>query len=78
VWDGQDGRAISDLTSVIDTSADPDLLTAAALRARGVAFAALGKPSQAIADYEAYLSLLPRATDRAKVLGWINALSVAA
>jgi tetratricopeptide (TPR) repeat protein len=71
--------AIADLSQAIDASAGaPDNGTAWALRARGVARAALGQGSQAIADYRAYLALAPEASDRAQVETWIEELTAGA
>jgi tetratricopeptide (TPR) repeat protein len=69
--------AIADLTRVIEESATPDQPAAWASRARGIAYAALNQPAQAIADYESYLSLAPQAPDRAEVEGWIAELHAA-
>jgi tetratricopeptide (TPR) repeat protein len=75
LWLGQGQAAIDDLSFAIDTSARPDQVTAWAYRARGLAYASLGQGGQAIADYRAYLALVPEAGDRAQVEGWINELS---
>ncbi len=74
LWKEQWEVALNDLTAVLDSSADVDTLAAWAHRARGVAHAAMGRPADAIADYEAYLSAAPEAPDRADVEGWIDQL----
>jgi tetratricopeptide (TPR) repeat protein len=75
LWTGDANAAIGDLSTAIDTSTTPDRITAWAHRARGVAEASLNQPSQAIADYQAYLAILPEASDRSQVEGWIADLS---
>ncbi len=74
LWENQLDPAVKDLTAAIDSSSDPDSVTAWAHRARGIANAALGRPAEAIADYEAYLSMSPQASDSAEVQGWIDQL----
>lgn len=74
LWKEQWESSWSDLTAVLDSGGDLDTLDAWAHRARGVAHAATGRPGEAIADYEAYLSMVPEASDRAEVEGWISQL----
>jgi len=74
LWKEQWEAALNDLTAALDAGADADTLTAWAHRARGVANAAMERPAEAIADYEAYLSEAPEAPDRADVEGWIHQL----
>jgi tetratricopeptide (TPR) repeat protein len=76
LWKQQWQPAVADLTQAIQGTQQPDQLTAWALRARGVALAALGQAPGAIADYKAYLTLVPGAPDRADVENWIADLSV--
>jgi tetratricopeptide (TPR) repeat protein len=71
VWKQEWQGGIDDLSAAIDMGTDQGPLTAWAHRARGVAYAALGQASEAIADYEAYLALTPDAEDRSQVEGWI-------
>jgi tetratricopeptide (TPR) repeat protein len=75
LWKGDAESALADLTFAIDHSSSPDRLTAFAYRARGTANASLGRPAQAITDYQAYLALTPGAADQAEVEGWIADLS---
>jgi regulator of sirC expression with transglutaminase-like and TPR domain len=76
LWLGQAEEATVDLSFAIDSSPPiPDRVTAWAYRARGLAQAALGDSSAAVADYTAYLSLSPDAADRGQVEGWIADLS---
>jgi tetratricopeptide (TPR) repeat protein len=75
LWLGQQQQAIDDLSEAIDTATTPDTVSAWAYRARGLARAGLGQSEAAVADYQAYLSLSPDATDRAQVEGWIADLS---
>ena len=75
LWKGDNGAAIADLTWAIDRSRAGDRWKAGAHRARGVAFAVLGRPADAIADYRAYLALVPNAADHDQVQGWIAELS---
>lgn len=74
LWKGAWTDAIADLSAVIDDGRPPDRWTAWAYRGRGVARAALGLSSEAIADYRAYLNLAPDAPDRADVERWIAEL----
>ena len=74
LWKEQWEPALQDLTAALDSSEDPDEVTAWAHRARGVVNAALRRPAEAIADYEAYLAMAPEAADRAEVEGWIAQL----
>jgi len=76
LWLGQAQGAVDDLSFAIDAnSAQPDRITAWAYRARGLANAALGEYTNAVADYRAYLSLSPDADDRGIVEVWISELS---
>jgi tetratricopeptide (TPR) repeat protein len=75
LWSGDPNAAIGDLSTAIDASTTPDHITAWAHRARGVAEASLDQPERAIADYRAYLTIVPDAADRALVEGWIADLS---
>ncbi len=75
LWEGAWPSAIEDLTRAIDVSQQPDRWTAWAYRARGLAYAGLNRRAEAVADYQAYLSLSPGAPDTAEVEGWIAALS---
>lgn len=77
LWAGQQERALTDFTSVIQHSPRPDNWALWALRGRGVAHADLGQFSAAIADYKAYLSYAPNAPDRSDVEGWIGNLQSA-
>ncbi|MGH2461586.1 MAG: tetratricopeptide repeat protein [Chloroflexota bacterium] len=77
LWDGQQPQAISALTSVITQSGQADRWTALALRARGIAHADLDQFSDAIADYQAYLSLAPKTSDQARIESWIGELQSA-
>jgi regulator of sirC expression with transglutaminase-like and TPR domain len=74
LWLGQPQPAIDDFSFVIDSAAPPDTVTAWAHRARGLAHAVLGDGRDAVADYVAYLQLVPDAADRAKVQDWIAAI----
>jgi tetratricopeptide (TPR) repeat protein len=74
LWKNDARGTIHDATIVIENSPRPDRWTAWAHRARGVAYSRLGQRSEAIADYEAYLSLVPDAPDRAEVETWIAGL----
>lgn len=74
LWREDWPSAIADLTRGIEQAAPPDRTTAWALRARGIAHAALSQPAAAIADYQAYLALVPNASDRAEVNGWMAQL----
>jgi hypothetical protein len=74
LWQGEPEQAIADLTKVIDQSDRPDRWTIWARRARGIANANLGEFSNAIADYKAYLSLIPNVpnvADRSEIESWI-------
>jgi tetratricopeptide (TPR) repeat protein len=71
LWKDNYRGAIDELTRVIDSPDRLDKWTAWALRARGVAHAALGQRAESIDNYEAYLALAPTAPDRAEVEGWI-------
>ncbi len=75
LWEGAWQQSIDDLTYAIDHSPTPDRWTAWAYRGRGLAHAGLNERSEAIADYRAYLSLVPDAPDTADVQAWIAALS---
>jgi tetratricopeptide (TPR) repeat protein len=75
LWLGQPEQAITDLSYAIDSASPPDSISAWAYRARGLARAGLGQSDAAIADYQAYLSLSPAATDRPQIEGWIADLS---
>ncbi len=74
LWEKKPSQAKADLTAVIDQSAKPDRWTIWALRARGVANADLGEAANAIADYRAYLSLVPTVPDRVQIESWIASL----
>jgi tetratricopeptide (TPR) repeat protein len=74
LWAGDWQLGLADLDQVVATGAAPDRLAAWALRARGVAYAALGQRPQAIASYQAYLAAVPDATDRAQIESWITGL----
>jgi tetratricopeptide (TPR) repeat protein len=71
IWEQNWSLALDDLAQVVDSPAPPDQWTALAHRARGLAYAGLDRPDQAIAEYQAYLNLRPDADDRAQVEGWI-------
>jgi hypothetical protein len=75
LWRGDAQLALADLTFAIDRSRGPDRLTAFAYRARGTANALLSRPVEAISDYQAYLTLMPDASDRDEVEAWIADLS---
>jgi tetratricopeptide (TPR) repeat protein len=75
VWQQDWPDAIADLSPVADASDQSGTWVAPAHRARGLAYAGMGNPASAIADYQAYLSLRPNATDRDQVQGWISSLS---
>ena len=75
LWLGDPTSAIDDLSVAIDTAPSADRVSAWALRARGLAYANLGRTSLAVADYQSYLDLSPGAADRAQVQGWIADLS---
>ncbi|HEY1293675.1 MAG TPA: tetratricopeptide repeat protein [Chloroflexota bacterium] len=75
LWVDQPQAAIDDLTSAIQAVSTPDRVSAWAFRARGLAYASLGQPTDAIADYNQYLSLSPNAPDRDQVTGWIADLT---
>jgi hypothetical protein len=75
LWKEQWQPAISDLSDTIQSAQAPDLLSAWALRARGVARAASGQATGAIADYRGYLQLIPNASDRKEVESWIAELT---
>jgi tetratricopeptide (TPR) repeat protein len=75
LWLGQAQGAVDDLSFAIGTAAQPDRISAWAYRARGLANAALGNATDAVADYQAYLSLTPEANDRALIETWIAELS---
>lgn len=76
LWKDDWQTAIADVTPIIEAPGPGDQLTAWALRARGIARAALGLTEPALADYRGYLALAPQATDRATVEQWIAELSV--
>jgi hypothetical protein len=75
LWKEQWQPAIADLSGAIQSAQAPDLLSAWALRARGVARAASGQATGAIADYRGYLQLVPNASDRQEVESWIAELN---
>lgn len=75
LWNGDPQSAINDLSFAIDRSTSNDRLTAYAHRARATAEATLNQPSDAISDYQAYLSMISDAPDRANVERWIADLS---
>ncbi|MDQ3701304.1 MAG: tetratricopeptide repeat protein [Chloroflexota bacterium] len=75
LWKDDWQAAIADVTPIIEAPGPADQLTAWALRARGIARAALGLTEPALADYQGYLALAPQATDRATVEQWIAELS---
>ena len=75
LWKEQWQPAIADLSGAIQSAQAPDLLSAWALRARGVARAASGQATGAIADYRGYLQLVPNANDRKEVESWIAELN---
>jgi tetratricopeptide (TPR) repeat protein len=75
VWKGDAASAIADLSWAIERSRAGDRWKVGAHRARAVAFAVAGRPAEAIADYRAYLALVPNAPDRAQVEAWIAELS---
>jgi tetratricopeptide (TPR) repeat protein len=75
LWKEQWQPAISDLSDTIQSAQSPDLLSAWALRARGVARAASGQGAAAVADYRGYLQLVPNASDRKEVESWIADLN---
>lgn len=74
IWNEQWASAIEDLTAVLDADSEPDAIAASAHRARGVLYAAMGRPAEAISDYETYLSMVPDASDRTNVVKWIDQL----
>lgn len=75
IWNEQWDLAIQDLSAVLDADApQDDAIAASAHRARGVLNAVKGHSMEAIADYEAYLSIMPDAQDRADVEKWIEQL----
>ncbi|MBV9895881.1 MAG: tetratricopeptide repeat protein [Chloroflexi bacterium] len=75
LWLGDVQAALDDLNFAIDKGTSPDRISAWAYRARGLARTSLGDSTEAISDYQAYLSLTPNASDRAQVEGWIADLS---
>jgi tetratricopeptide (TPR) repeat protein len=75
LWLGQAQEAADDLSIVIDSGSAPDTVTAWAYRARGLAEAALGQSTNAVADYRSYLELAPEAADRSQIEGWIAELT---
>jgi tetratricopeptide (TPR) repeat protein len=75
LWLGQSQAAVEYLSFAIDTSAQPDRITAWAYRARGLANTALGDAELAVAEYRSYLALSPEANDRAQVEAWIADLT---
>lgn len=77
LWEKKPSQAKADLTAVINQSDKPDRWTIWALRARGVANADLGEAANAIADYRAYLSLVPTVPDRGQIESWIASLQAA-
>lgn len=74
VWEQNWSTALDDLSPVLDPAQPTDGWTALAHRARGLAYAGLNQPDQAVAEYQAYLSLTPDAADRSQVESWIAAL----
>lgn len=74
LWLGDSTGAVEDLSLIIDRGAT-DGVTAWALRARGLAYANLGQSQSAVADYTRYLQLVPDASDKDQVQGWITQLS---
>jgi tetratricopeptide (TPR) repeat protein len=74
LWLGNLDESVADLTALIDTDVAQDRWTAWEYRARGLAREALGQADGAIADFQAYLTLSPTATDRDEVQGRITAL----
>jgi Tfp pilus assembly protein PilF len=75
LWQGDANSAVTDLSTVIDVPANADSITAWAHRARGLAYVSLGQNDSAVADYQAYLTLSPRASDRHQIESWIAASS---
>jgi Tetratricopeptide repeat len=75
LWLGDAQAALDDLTFAIDTGKSPDRVSAWAYRARGLARSTLGDANDAASDYKAYLALVPDASDRSQVEGWITDLS---
>jgi Tetratricopeptide repeat len=75
LWLGDAQGSVDDLSLAIDSTTAPDRITAWAYRGRGLARVSLGQSDAAVADYKAYLSLLPTAPDRSQVEGWIADLS---
>jgi tetratricopeptide (TPR) repeat protein len=75
LWLDNAQAATDDLSFAIDTASKPDRISAWAYRARGLANAALGNQDSAVADYRAYLTMVPDAPDRVQVEGWISDLS---
>ena len=71
LWKRDHQAAIADFTLVIQQPGPPDQYTAWARRGRGLAFVGLDQPAEAVADYEAYLALVPNAPDRAQVEQWV-------
>jgi tetratricopeptide (TPR) repeat protein len=75
LWKEEWEPAIADLSRVIQETQVPDPPATWAYRGRGIARAALGQAAGAIEDYRTYLSLVPTASDRAVVDGWIADLT---
>ena len=75
LWTDQPQAAVDDLTVAIQGATTPDRISAWAFRARGLAYASLGQPENAVADYNQYLTLSPDAPDRSQVTAWIADLS---
>jgi tetratricopeptide (TPR) repeat protein len=74
LWREDWSAAITQLTQAIEQPGQPDRWTAWAYRGRGVGRAAQGGYTDAISDYQAYLTIIPDAGDRAEVEGWIAEL----
>ncbi len=74
VWKQQWEDGAASLSAALDLGLEDGPLAAWAHRARGVAFAAVGRDSEAVADYDSYLTLTPDAPDRAQVEGWMALL----
>jgi hypothetical protein len=75
LWLGDAQGSVDDMSVAIGASPVPDRITAWAYRGRGLAYANLGQTEGALADYKAYLSVLPEASDRAQIESWIADLS---
>jgi tetratricopeptide (TPR) repeat protein len=75
LWLDNPQAAVDDLTTAITAVQTPDKISAWAFRARGLAYASLGRSDDAVADYNQYLTLTPNAPDRDQVTGWIANLT---